>query len=101
MKGTFTPEMESAYRFTLEEGVNTNLIDSPDVVVVNDPQPLGLAHYLKKSGETWLWRCHIDIEETPMDLNPGLWDFMTSWIEHYDAAIFPPLSTRFQRKTGN
>ena len=88
MKGTFTPEMENAYRCTLEECVNANLIDSPDVVVVNDPQPLGLAHYLKKPGETWLWRCHIDIEETPMDLNPGLWDFMTGWIADYDAAIF-------------
>ncbi|MFH1647939.1 MAG: glycosyltransferase, partial [Chloroflexota bacterium] len=59
-----------------------------DVVIVNDPQPLGLARHLKKDRETWLWRCHIDIEETPMEDNPGLWDFMSTWVEQFDAAIF-------------
>ena len=89
MEGTFTPEMERSYCCTLAECIGANLIDyHPDVVVVHDPQPLGLARYLRKPRETWLWRCHIDIEETPLDANPSLWDFMTMWIEHYDAAIF-------------
>jgi trehalose synthase len=56
--------------------------------MINDPQPLGLARHLKKPGETWIWRCHIDIEETPLDANPGLWEFMTAWIDHFDAAVF-------------
>jgi trehalose synthase len=89
MKGTFTQEMERAYYCTIVDCARSNIIDhNPDVVMVNDPQPLGLARHLKKAGETWLWRCHIDIEETPLDANPGLWDFMTAWIEQYDAAIF-------------
>jgi len=89
MKGTFTQEMERAYYSTITDCARSNIIDhNPDVVIVNDPQPLGLARHLKKPGETWLWRCHIDIEETPMDANPGLWDFMTGWIEQFDAAIF-------------
>jgi len=88
MKGTFSPEMEQSYCSTLEECANANLIDHPDVVIVNDPQPLGLAHHIKKSEETWIWRCHIDIEDTPLAANPALWNFLTRWIKDYDAAIF-------------
>jgi len=89
MKGTFTQEMERSYYCTLADCSRDNIIDyTPDVIMVNDPQPLGLARHLRKSSETWLWRCHIDIEETPLEVNPGLWDFMSKWIEHYDAAIF-------------
>ncbi len=89
MKGTFSQEMERAYYCTITDCAHSNIIDhNYDVIMVNDPQPLGLARQLKKPGETWLWRCHIDIEETPMDDNPGLWEFMTNWIKSFDAAIF-------------
>jgi trehalose synthase len=89
MNGHFTPEMEKTYFCTLLECANDNLIDyTPDVVIAHDPQPLGLSRYLKKSGETWLWRCHIDIEEAPVEANPALWDFVTMWAEQYDATIF-------------
>jgi len=89
MKGEFTQEMERAYYCTIADCARSDILDDgSDIVMVNDPQPLGLARHLKKSGMTWVWRCHIDIEGTPMDANPGLWDFMTSWIEPYDAAIF-------------
>lgn len=88
MEGTFTPEMELSYWSTLDDCAKSNIIDHPDVVVINDPQPLGLAYHLRKKEETWLWRCHIDIEDAPLEANPGLWDFMTSWIKYYDAAIF-------------
>ena len=88
-KGAFTPEMKQTYLSTLEDPANTNLIDyTPDVVLVHDPQPMGLAHYLKKPEETWLWRCHIDIEGAALSGNPDLWDFITDWTEYYDATIF-------------
>jgi trehalose synthase len=89
MDGCFTPEMEQTYFCTLLECADDNLIDySPDVVVAHDPQPLGLTRYLKKAGEKWLWRCHIDIEEAPVEENPSLWNFVTMWAEQYDATIF-------------
>jgi len=87
--GSFSPERRQAYICTLEECVRQNLIDyEPDVIDAHDPQPLGLGHYLKKPGQTWLWRCHIDIDGETIEGNPGLWDFLTDWIEHYDAVIF-------------
>jgi trehalose synthase len=88
-QGSFTPDMEETYFCTLEQCVRDGLIDyNPDVVIVHDPQPLGLTRYIKKPGETWLWRCHIDIEESALSTNPKLWNFITMWAEHYDAAIF-------------
>ncbi len=88
-KGTLTPEMEQCYVNNLEDYANAKRSDySPDVVLVHDPQPLGLTRYLKKRGETWLWRCHIDIEEEALIANPGLWSFITDWAEYYDAVIF-------------
>ena len=88
-EGSFTQEMQLSYTRTLEESANARLIDyDPEVVLVHDPQPLGLPHYLRKPGETWLWRCHIDIEEAPLRAHPSLWDFITNWAEHYNATIF-------------
>ena len=86
--GSFTPDMQDIYFDTLKENVDANIIDwDPDVVLIHDPQPLGLAPYLKRQGETWFWRCHIDIEDTMVEGSP-LWDFIALWVRHYDALIF-------------
>ncbi len=53
-----------------------------DIVFVHDPQPIGLVH--KRSGNKWLWRCHIDVS----DPNRKVWDFLMSYIEKYDSAVF-------------
>ena len=88
-KGSFTPEMQQCYFDNIEESAKANIIDyNPDVVLVHDPQPIGLIGYFKKPEEFWLWRCHIDIDEEVLRANPGLWDFVTDWTEHYDAAVF-------------
>ncbi|MFC2036133.1 glycosyltransferase [Chloroflexota bacterium] len=89
MEGTFTPEMEQVYLNNIEESGNTSLIDyHPDIVTVHDPQPMDLTHYIKKLDEVWLWRCHIDIEEDSLRDKTNLLDFVTGFVEHYDAAIF-------------
>jgi trehalose synthase len=88
-RGSFSPERQQAYLCTLEECARQNFIDyEPDVIDVHDPQPLGLGHYLRKPGATWLWRCHIDMDRETIEANPDLWDFLTQWAEHYDAVIF-------------
>ncbi|MEJ2739333.1 MAG: glycosyltransferase [Dehalococcoidia bacterium] len=61
---------------------------SPDIVMIHDPQPLGMARFFKTKDQTWLWRCHIDIEEAALDGNLTLWDFVTRWVGQYDGAIF-------------
>jgi trehalose synthase len=89
MEGTFTPELEQCYVDNIAASAKAHIIDyKPDVVFVHDPQPLGLSHLLKKPGETWLWRCHIDIEEATLRAKPHLWDFITDRTEHFEAVIF-------------
>jgi trehalose synthase len=89
MKGVFSSAMQQTYRSTIAKCTSGSLINyHPDVVVVHDPQPMGLSHHLKRPGQTWIWRCHIDIEEPTLQANPGLQDFISDWLEYYDAAVF-------------
>jgi len=88
MKGSFTRELKQTYLSQLLECVSDNIIDySPDVVIIHDPQPMLLCRLLKKEGQTWLWRCHIDIEPSVRSRN-GLLSLLNDWIADYDAAVF-------------
>ena len=71
------------------------LEETYDFVVVHDPQPAGLLHYVKEkmksrrrrngAGDTkWIWRCHLDTTEAL----PDVWDFLRPYVDLYDAAVF-------------
>lgn len=53
-----------------------------DIVFVHDPQPVMLVN--KRSGNKWIWRCHIDVS------NPDqkVWKFLRDFIVKYDSAVF-------------
>lgn len=55
---------------------------SGDVVFVHDPQPITLIQ--KRSGNKWLWRCHVDVSEP----DARVWKFLRGYIDKYDSAIF-------------
>ncbi|MDQ2629531.1 MAG: glycosyltransferase [Actinomycetota bacterium] len=55
-----------------------------DVVIVHDPQPIGLLRGAKAKGEHWIWRCHIDLS-TP---NPAPIARLLPMIEEYDASVW-------------
>jgi trehalose synthase len=61
-----------------------------DIVFVHDPQPIVLVK--KKSGNKWIWRCHIDVS----DPDKRVWKFLTEFVSRYDAAVFSAPS--FSRK---
>ena len=90
--GDLTPEMVKIYNRTLEEIADIYNADceryQPDIVIVHDPQPMGLARYLKNGKGNWIWRFHIDTEGETIESNPLLWQFITSWVNYYDAVIF-------------
>jgi len=54
-----------------------------DIVVIHDPQPLPIIQHYKGRGP-WFWRCHIDMTNP----NAELWDYLSTFVEQYDAAIF-------------
>ncbi len=55
-----------------------------DVVIVHDPQPIGLLRGAKEKGGNWIWRCHIDLS-TP---NPAPIARLLPMIEEYDASVW-------------
>jgi len=55
-----------------------------DVVVVHDPQPIGLRRGARAKGGKWIWRCHIDLS-TP---NPAPIERLLPMIEEYDASVW-------------
>jgi trehalose synthase len=55
-----------------------------DVVIVHDPQPIGLLRGARAKGENWVWRCHIDLS-TP---NPEPIARLLPMIEEYDASVW-------------
>ena len=80
-KKNITQDMLDEYRRVNEENIRRINLSS-DVVVIHDPQPAALIK--AKKGNRWIWRCHIDLS------NPDkrVWNFLSSYIEGYDAAIF-------------
>jgi len=55
-----------------------------DVVIVHDPQPIGLRHGAREKSKHWIWRCHIDLS-TP---NPAPIERLLPMIEEYDASVW-------------
>ena len=55
-----------------------------DVVVIHDPQPLGMRALVDPGDQPWIWRCHIDLS-TP---NPAVLEFLHPHVERYDTAVF-------------
>ncbi|HEU6443505.1 MAG TPA: hypothetical protein VFL61_00450 [Gaiellaceae bacterium] len=64
---------------------NAELLEETyDLVVVHDPQPLGILRFRRKGDGRWIWRCHIDTSQP----NPGFWEFLRPQLEGYDAAVY-------------
>ncbi len=55
-----------------------------DIIFIHDPQPIALVKNKERIGGKWVWRCHIDFTEP----NKNIMDFLKSYIERYDCAVF-------------
>jgi trehalose synthase len=55
-----------------------------DIIFVHDPQPVVLIEKKSQIQSKWIWRCHIDLSSP----DSRLWNFLTSYINQYDAAVF-------------
>jgi trehalose synthase len=64
-----------------------DVIRHGDVVVLHDPQTVGLVCELKRLGAKVIWRCHIGTNE-PGGLSDVAWDFLWGYIEEADVAVF-------------
>jgi trehalose synthase len=55
-----------------------------DVIIVHDPQPVGLRHNSPEAAKKWIWRCHIDLS-TPNESTLGR---IAPLVQHYDASVW-------------
>jgi len=78
-----TPEMIEIFRATTEMNLREMELRG-DVVMVHDPQPVGLIDRKAEAGGGWIWRCHIDISQPTAQS----WEFLKPYVERYDASIF-------------
>ena len=91
MQGMYIPwdsAMADIWRQTNQDNANA-LTEKYDYVLIHDPQPAGLLHYVRERdpdllGAKWAWRCHLDTTEAL----PEVWDFLKGFVQPYEAAIF-------------
>jgi trehalose synthase len=55
-----------------------------DVIIVHDPQPVGVRRHVPDKARTWIWRCHIDLS-TP---NQDAVDHIVPLVREYDASVW-------------
>ena len=55
-----------------------------DVIIVHDPQPVGMRHDAKDHAKNWVWRCHIDLSEP----NPEPIERLLPLISEYDITVW-------------
>jgi trehalose synthase len=70
------------YESVIYENAVRNHLDH-DMVIIHDPQPLPLINHYRRKGP-WIWRCHIDLSKPDQDL----WNYLSQFVEQYDAVIF-------------
>ena len=91
MQGMLIPwnsTMAETWRQTNQENAAA-IKGTYDYVLVHDPQPAGLMHYVRERdpdllGAKWAWRCHLDTTEAL----PEVWDFLKGFVQPYEASIF-------------
>jgi trehalose synthase len=55
-----------------------------DVIIVHDPQPVGVRQHVPDKAKTWIWRCHIDLS-TP---NQDAVEHIVPLVREYDASVW-------------
>jgi trehalose synthase len=63
------------------------VVEPGDVVVVHDPQPLGLVPALREAGATVIWTCHVGVD-VPNDITRSAWAFLLPDVRAADASTF-------------
>ena len=63
-------------------------INPTDIVVVHDPQPLGVGSLIKERIKNpMIWRCHIGLDRD-VDQTRAAWSFLRPYVMPYDRVVF-------------
>ena len=62
-------------------------VSSEDIVVLHDPQTVGMTRGLRDTGAAVVWRCHVGRDE-PNEETDRAWAFLRPYAEQADALVF-------------
>lgn len=75
-------------RVNCEAAKRLRFVDPQDVLVVHDPQPLGVAEHMRPELRPRLmWRCHVGVPEGN-EYSDAAWDFLMPYVVPYERTIF-------------
>ena len=93
-KWSMDEDRKNIYMEYCKRNAMLNHIKDHDIVIIHDPQPLGMVDDYEKR-TTWLWRCHIDLSNpTPATIN-----FLMPFIRRFDGIVVS--SPKFRIKNLN
>lgn len=82
-KLNLTAKQKMQYMEALQFNSLANNFDCYDLVIVHDPQPLGLIEFCPEKKQPWLFRSHINFTEA----YAPFWKFVEPMIRKYDGYI--------------
>jgi trehalose synthase len=92
--GVGSPDFSEADRSLYERVNRANaeslraLVRPGDILVIHDPQPLPMAHELRRTLPLLaIWRCHIGLDAENAATR-AVWNFLEPYFEAYHAAVF-------------
>jgi trehalose synthase len=87
--GPLGPHERATYQRTLDDQAASmrSLIRPGDVVVLHDPQTLGLVDAAHASGAPVVWRCHIGTEDAN-EWTDRAWGFLRPDVERAEVSVF-------------
>jgi trehalose synthase len=87
--GPLGPAERAVYERTLRRNADElrALVRPRDIVLLHDPQTLGLAQAVRRIGARALWRCHVGRDE-PNEWTERAWEFLRAYLEESDAYVF-------------
>jgi trehalose synthase len=80
---TLTPDEQAMY-IAWQHDNAARLQSEYDIVVVHDPQPLGLRQAAGARGARWIWRVHVDSSQP----DPTVWRFLRPFLAGYQVVVF-------------
>ncbi|HVM96367.1 MAG TPA: glycosyltransferase [Candidatus Acidoferrales bacterium] len=79
----FSSRDAEVFRETTKQNLAEMDLDA-DVLLIHDPQPVGLIDARRTGRGRWVWRCHIDLSTPVADF----WNFLSGYVQQYDATVF-------------
>jgi trehalose synthase len=100
--GPLGEEQRRLYERTLDSEASTltDLVRPGDVVVLHDPQVVGLAPCLASLGARVLWSCHIGADNPNRETRRA-WDFLLPYVTETAAQTFSRSQYRWEKLAGS